>query len=97
MCPLTSVWAQLSTNEKPISFGIKSGMTVKRRSAKAVAKMPNIDIAKIETPSYNEKRSFITEKGYTEWKSFTEILNQGGLNIDEGINARDFHISLDEQ
>ena len=56
-----------------------------------------IDIAKIETPSYNEKRSFITEKGYTEWKSFTEILNQGGLNIDEGINARDFHISLDEQ
>jgi heptose-I-phosphate ethanolaminephosphotransferase len=56
-----------------------------------------IDVAKIETPGYNEKRSFITESGYTEWRSFSEILNQGGLNIDEGINARDFHISLDEQ
>lgn len=56
-----------------------------------------IDIAKIETPSYNNKRSFITEKGYTGWKSFAEIIKQCGLNIDEGVNARDFHISLDEQ
>ena len=56
-----------------------------------------IDVARIETPSYNKKRSFITEDEYTEWKSFTEILSVGGLNIDEGVNARDFHIGLDEQ
>lgn len=56
-----------------------------------------IDIAQIETPSYNEKRSFITESGYSGWKSFNEFLRQDGLCIDEGINARDFHISLDEQ
>lgn len=56
-----------------------------------------IDVAQIETPSYNEKRSFITESGYSGWKSFYEFLKQDGLCIDEGINARDFHISLDEQ
>lgn len=65
MCPLTSVWAQLSTNEKPISFGIKSGMTVKRRSAKAVAKMPSIDIAKIEAEDLKDKENFLPPRfGY---------------------------------
>lgn len=47
-CSFANVAAQLSTNEKPISFGRASEMQVKQISANPVVTMPLLDMAKIE-------------------------------------------------
>lgn len=47
-CALTNVWAQLSTNEKPVSFGRESEMRISRRSANPSVTMPQLDMDKIE-------------------------------------------------
>ena len=48
ICVFTDVRAQLSTNEKPVSFGKESEMTIKHRSSNSIVTMPQLDMAKIE-------------------------------------------------
>ena len=47
-CAYTNVWAQLSTNEKPVSFGREAELRVSHRSANPSVTMPQLDMAKIE-------------------------------------------------
>ena len=47
-CAFTNVWAQLSTNEKPVSFGRESELRVSRRSAQPSVTMPRLNLAKIK-------------------------------------------------
>lgn len=49
--PFTKVTAQLSTNEKPFSFGFESKMQVIYRSTNSVVTMPLLDLTKIEKES----------------------------------------------
>lgn len=44
----TNIRAQLSTNEKPISFGRESEMWVRSKSGNTIVTMPQLDMAKIE-------------------------------------------------
>jgi hypothetical protein len=46
--PFANVTAQLSTNERPVSFGIDSEMQVKHRSVNTIVTMPELDMGKIE-------------------------------------------------
>ena len=46
-CVYTNVCAQLSTNEKPISFGRESELRVSRRSEKATVATPQLDMVKV--------------------------------------------------
>ena len=48
LCAFANVRAQLSTNEKPVSFGRESEMQVKHRSTNPIVTMPQLDMAKIE-------------------------------------------------
>lgn len=48
ICAFTNVWAQLSTNEKPVSFGRESEMRVISKSAQHSVTMPQLDMVKIE-------------------------------------------------
>lgn len=43
-----SVKAQLSTNEKPVSFGREAEMMVKHKNVNSIVTMPRLDMAKIE-------------------------------------------------
>lgn len=51
LCFFTNASAQLSTNEKPVSYGIETKLRVKRRSAIPFVTMPTLDMAKIEEES----------------------------------------------
>ena len=59
LCLYTNVSAQLSTNEKPVSFCVKGKMQVIHGSANSIVTMPLLDMAKIEkedeTASENDK------------------------------------------
>ena len=46
-CAFTNIWAQLSTYEKPVSFGREAELRVSRRSANPSVTMPQLDNAKI--------------------------------------------------
>ena len=48
LCPFTDVRAQLSTNEKPVSFGKESELSLKSRSTNAIVTMPSLDVAKLK-------------------------------------------------
>lgn len=47
-CLVTNVNAQLSTNERPISFDTKLALTITSKSTVPVATMPQLDMTKIE-------------------------------------------------
>ncbi len=47
-CAFVNLKAQLSTNEKPISFGIDTEMLIKHRNENHIVTMPQLDMAKIE-------------------------------------------------
>ena len=52
--PFTNVMAQLSTNEKPISFGKESEMHMIQRSTHPIVTMPQLDMTKLEEESKEE-------------------------------------------
>lgn len=56
-CAFTNIWAQLSTNEKPVSFGRESEMRVSRKSANLTVTMPQQDMAKIARIEAAKKKS----------------------------------------
>ena len=56
-CSYTNVCAQLSTNEKPVSFGRESELRVSRRSEKPTVIMPELDIDKITEEDYKAEES----------------------------------------
>ena len=47
-CSFTNIWAQLSTNEKPVSFGKEAEMRLSRKNGRSSVTMPPLDRAKIK-------------------------------------------------
>jgi len=48
LCSNSNIYAQLSTNEQPVSFGSKQGLTEISRNAITVATMPELDMERIQ-------------------------------------------------
>lgn len=77
MCSFLFVKAQLSTNEKPFSFGRESEMTISKRSAKPVAHMPMLDSSMLILDNEeNENKVQPFRFGYTHTVNFN--LNNSG-------------------
>lgn len=55
LCVLANVKAQISTNEKPVSFDIKSELTVKTKSSIPIVTTPKLDMAKIAKEDKEEE------------------------------------------
>ena len=76
-CAFTNVWAQLSTNEKPVSFGREAELRVSRRSANPSVTMPQLDMVKInKEDSENDKVKAPARFGYTHIVNYN--LNNSG-------------------
>lgn len=77
ICVFTDVRAQLSTNEKPVSFGKESEMTIKHRSSNSIVTMPRLDMAKIEKEDKeDEEKNLPPRFGYRHKVNFN--LNNSG-------------------
>jgi hypothetical protein len=60
-----NTWAQLSTNEKPVSFGRESEIRVSRRSAKPTVAIPQLDMIKVRSiEAARKKRPELALFGY---------------------------------
>ena len=70
--------AQLSTNEKPVSFGRESEMRVKHRSENPIITMPQLDMVKIaEEDKDNKERKVPPRFGYKHKVNYN--LNNSGV------------------
>lgn len=56
LCAFVDVKAQLSTNEKPVSFGRESELHVIQRSAHPIVTMPQLDMTKMEEESKEKSK-----------------------------------------
>lgn len=77
-CPFTNVTAQLSTNEKPVSFGRESELHVKQGSTNPIVTMPQLDMAKIEDEREEESDNEIPLRfGYSHEVNYN--INNSGI------------------
>ena len=77
LCPFTNVRAQLSTNEKPISFGREQELQVRQRNANPVVTMPPLDMAKItQEDKEDEEKGMPPRFGYRHKVNYN--LNNSG-------------------
>lgn len=93
-CAFTKVWAQLSTNEKPVSFGRESELRVSRRSANPTVTMPQLDMAKIEKEdSIDNSRNIPPRFAYPHRVNYN--LNNSGTwyKLSNGDKLWQFHVS----
>lgn len=76
-CVFTNVWAQLSTNEMPVSFGREAELRVSRRSANSSVTMLQLDNAKIaRIEAARKERPELALLGYVHNVSYN-LTNSG--------------------
>ena len=78
LCSFANMKAQLSTNEKPVSFGRESEMRVKHRSENPIITMPQLDMVKItEEDKDTKERKAPPRFGYKHKVNYN--LNNSGV------------------
>lgn len=96
-CAFTNVWAQLSTNEKPVSFGREAELRVSRRSANPSVTMPQLDNAKIaRIEAARKERPELALFGYVHNVSYN--LTNSGIcyNLSNGDKLWKLNITCPE-
>lgn len=77
-CAFTNVWAQLSTNEKPVSFGREAELHVSRISAKPSVIMPQLDVTKLNKEDIEDEEYDVPPRfGYPHRVNYD--LNNSGV------------------
>ena len=96
-CVFTNVWAQLSTNEKPVSFGREAELRVSRRSANPSVTMPQLDNAKIaRIEAARKERPELALFGYVHNVSYN-LTNSGTCyNLSNGDKLWKLNITCPE-
>ena len=97
LCAYTSIWAQLSTNEKPVSFERESELRVSRRSSRPSITMPQLDrakIARIETT--RRKHPELAFFGYVHNVSYNLINSGTWHNLSNGDKIWKLNITCPE-
>ena len=97
LCAYTSIWAQLRTNEKPVSFERESELRVSRRSSRPSITMPQLDrakIARIETT--RRKHPELAFFGYVHNVSYNLINSGTWHNLSNGDKIWKLNITCPE-
>ena len=73
-----NAWAQLSTNEKPVSFGRESELRVSRSSSRPSVTMPQLDVAKLNKEDVEDEEYDVPPRfGYPHRVNYN--LNNSGV------------------